>query len=164
MPTLGVVAVGKEMERTEKFFGGDTGAEYASGAHKHIHIGDQGRDHQVNTLQTGGGGVPTLGVVAVGKEMERTEKFFLLATRVLAENGANIVKSYYCEGFERVAAACPVPIVGAVGLEDIPAHIHSMSSLPDGLVSHLQGLRLGQLLPSGAYLPPQVREHRYAGL
>lgn len=47
--------------------------------------------------------------------MERTEKFFLLATRVLAENGANIVKSYYCDGFERVAAACPVPIVIAGG-------------------------------------------------
>ncbi len=60
-------------------------------------------------------GMPTLGVVAVGKEMARTEKFFLLATRVLAENGANIVKSYYCEGFERVAAACPVPIVIAGG-------------------------------------------------
>lgn len=60
-------------------------------------------------------GIPTLGVVAVGKEMERTEKFFLLATRVLAENGANIVKSYYCEGFEKVAAACPVPIVIAGG-------------------------------------------------
>ena len=62
-----------------------------------------------------GNGIPTLGVVAVGKDMERTEKFFLLATRVLAENGANIVKSYYCDGFERVAAACPVPIVIAGG-------------------------------------------------
>ena len=60
-------------------------------------------------------GIPTLGVVAVGKQMERTEKFFQMATRVLAENGANIVKSYYCEGFERVAAACPVPIVIAGG-------------------------------------------------
>ena len=60
-------------------------------------------------------GIPTLGVVAVGKEIERTEKFFQLATRVLAENGANVVKSYYCEGFERVAAACPVPIVIAGG-------------------------------------------------
>ena len=60
-------------------------------------------------------GIPTLGVVAVGKEMARTEKFFLLATRVLAENGANVVKSYYCEGFQRVAAACPVPIVIAGG-------------------------------------------------
>ena len=60
-------------------------------------------------------GIPTLGVVAVGKQMERTEKFFQLATRVLAENGANLVKSYYCDGFERVAAACPVPIVIAGG-------------------------------------------------
>jgi len=60
-------------------------------------------------------GIPTLGVVAVGKDMARDEKFFLLATRLLAENGAQVVKSYYCEGFERVAAACPVPIVIAGG-------------------------------------------------
>ena len=60
-------------------------------------------------------GIPTLGVVAVGKQMERTERFFQLATRVLAENGANVVKSYYCDGFEHVAAACPVPIVIAGG-------------------------------------------------
>ena len=64
-------------------------------------------------------GIPTLGVVAVGKDMERTERFFQLATRVLAENGANVVKSYYCEGFERVAAACPVPIV-IVGGKKLP--------------------------------------------
>lgn len=60
-------------------------------------------------------GIPTLGVVAVGKQMERTEKFFQLATRVVAETGANLVKSYYCDGFERVVAACPVPIVVAGG-------------------------------------------------
>ena len=60
-------------------------------------------------------GIPTLGVVAVGKEMERTTKFFLLATRMLAELGAHIVKSYYCEKFDQVAAACPVPIVVAGG-------------------------------------------------
>lgn len=59
--------------------------------------------------------IPTLGVVAVGKQMARTEQFFLLATRMLAENGAHLVKSYYCEGFERVVAACPVPIVIAGG-------------------------------------------------
>ncbi|MDR2892705.1 MAG: 3-hydroxy-5-phosphonooxypentane-2,4-dione thiolase [Deltaproteobacteria bacterium] len=60
-------------------------------------------------------GIPTLGVVAVGKQMARDEKFFLLATRLLAETGCHLVKSYYCEGFERVAAACPVPIVIAGG-------------------------------------------------
>ena len=60
-------------------------------------------------------GIPVLGVVAVGKQMARDTKFFLLATRVLAELGASIVKTYYCEDFEKVTAACPVPIVMAGG-------------------------------------------------
>lgn len=60
-------------------------------------------------------GIPTLGVVAVGKEMERTTKFFLLATRMLAEFGAGIVKTYYCDNFKNVVSACPVPIVVAGG-------------------------------------------------
>lgn len=60
-------------------------------------------------------GIPTMGVVAVGKEMERTDRFFKLATRVVAELGANLVKSYYCDNFEEVVAACPVPIVVAGG-------------------------------------------------
>ena len=60
-------------------------------------------------------GVPILGVTAVGKEMERTPKYFLLATRILAELGASFVKTYYCEDFEKVVAACPVPIVIAGG-------------------------------------------------
>lgn len=60
-------------------------------------------------------GIPTLGVVAVGKQMARDTKFFLLATRILAETGAHIVKSYYCDDFEKVVAACPVPIVIAGG-------------------------------------------------
>ncbi|MEC2159570.1 3-hydroxy-5-phosphonooxypentane-2,4-dione thiolase [Virgibacillus halodenitrificans] len=59
--------------------------------------------------------IPTMGVVAVGKEMERTTRFFLLATRMLAEFGAQIVKTYYCEDFEKVASATPVPLVVAGG-------------------------------------------------
>ncbi|MGD6902783.1 3-hydroxy-5-phosphonooxypentane-2,4-dione thiolase [Bacillus infantis] len=59
--------------------------------------------------------IPTLGVVAVGKEMERTTEFFLLATRMLAEFGVQIVKTYYCDDFEKVASACPVPLVVAGG-------------------------------------------------
>ncbi len=59
--------------------------------------------------------IPTLAVTAVGKEMERTTRYFTLATRVLAELGAHIVKTYYCDDFEKVAAACPVPIVIAGG-------------------------------------------------
>ena len=59
--------------------------------------------------------IPTLGVVAVGKQMERTPRFFKLATRIVAEMGANLVKTYYCDDFEEIVAACPVPIVVAGG-------------------------------------------------
>lgn len=59
--------------------------------------------------------IPVMGVTAVGKQMARDARYFGLATRICAENGAHIVKSYYCEGFEKVAAACPVPIVIAGG-------------------------------------------------
>ena len=60
-------------------------------------------------------GVPVLGVTAVGKEMARTTQYFLLATRILAELGASVIKTYYCDDFEKVVAACPVPIVIAGG-------------------------------------------------
>ena len=60
-------------------------------------------------------GIPTLGVVAVGKNMEKTTRFYLLATRMIAELGAHIVKTYYCEDFDKIVAACPVPIVVAGG-------------------------------------------------
>jgi putative autoinducer-2 (AI-2) aldolase len=59
--------------------------------------------------------IPTLGVVAVGKQMERTDRFFKLATRIVAEMGVQLVKTYNCENFEEIVAACPVPIVVAGG-------------------------------------------------
>ncbi|MFV0397805.1 MAG: 3-hydroxy-5-phosphonooxypentane-2,4-dione thiolase LsrF, partial [Bacteroidales bacterium] len=60
-------------------------------------------------------GIPVMGVTAVGKDMARDARYFGLASRVCAENGANIVKTYYCDGFANVVAACPVPIVIAGG-------------------------------------------------
>ena len=61
-------------------------------------------------------GIPVLGVTAVGKDMARDARYFRLATRVCAENGASFVKTYYTEeGFETVVAQCPVPIVIAGG-------------------------------------------------
>jgi putative autoinducer-2 (AI-2) aldolase len=61
-------------------------------------------------------GMPVLAVTAVGRDMERDAKYLRLATRICAELGASIVKTYYCaEGFETVTGACPVPIVVAGG-------------------------------------------------
>jgi len=60
--------------------------------------------------------VPVLGVTAVGKELVRDARYLSLATRVCAENGAHVIKTYYCTpGFEQVTAACPVPVVIAGG-------------------------------------------------
>ena len=61
-------------------------------------------------------GIPVLGVTAVGRELTRDARYLGLATRICAELGAQIVKTYYCaEGFERVTAGCPVPIEMAGG-------------------------------------------------
>ena len=60
-------------------------------------------------------GIPVLAVTAVGKEMVRDARYLGLATRIAAELGAQIVKTYYCEGFEKVVDACPVPVVIAGG-------------------------------------------------
>ena len=60
--------------------------------------------------------IPVLGVTAVGKELVRDSRYLAMASRVCAENGAAFVKTYYCdEGFEKVVASCPVPIVIAGG-------------------------------------------------
>jgi putative autoinducer-2 (AI-2) aldolase len=61
-------------------------------------------------------GMPVMGVTAVGKNMVRDAKYFRLACRIIAELGAQYVKTYYVEeGFETVTASCPVPIVMAGG-------------------------------------------------
>jgi putative autoinducer-2 (AI-2) aldolase len=78
-------------------------------------------------------GVPTIGVTAVGKELTRDARYLGLATRICAELGAQVVKTYYCaEGFDRVTAGCPVPIVMAGGkklpeLEALTMAYHAVS-------------------------------------
>ena len=60
-------------------------------------------------------GIPTLGVTAVGKDMARDARYLSMASRVCAENGAHVVKTYFCDDFEKVTSTCPVPIVLAGG-------------------------------------------------
>jgi 3-hydroxy-5-phosphonooxypentane-2,4-dione thiolase len=61
-------------------------------------------------------GIPTLAVTGVGKDMVRDARYFGLATRIAAEIGSHYVKSYFVEeGFEKIVAGCPVPIVIAGG-------------------------------------------------
>ena len=60
-------------------------------------------------------GIPVLAVTAVGKELGKDERYLSLACRVAAEQGAHIVKTYYCDNFEKVVQSCPVPIIVAGG-------------------------------------------------
>ena len=60
-------------------------------------------------------GLPVLAVTAVGKELGKDARYLSLACRIAAEQGAHIVKTYYCENFEKVVESCPVPIIVAGG-------------------------------------------------
>ena len=60
-------------------------------------------------------GMPVLAVTAVGKELGKDARYLSLACRIAAEQGAHIVKTYYCDNFEKVVQSCPVPIIVAGG-------------------------------------------------
>lgn len=60
-------------------------------------------------------GIPVIAVTAVGKDMVRDARYLALASRIAAEMGAHIVKTYYCDDFERVTQTCHVPVVIAGG-------------------------------------------------
>lgn len=60
-------------------------------------------------------GIPVLAVTAVGKEMARDARYLGLSCRIAAELGAHFVKTYYCDEFERVVEACPIPVIIAGG-------------------------------------------------
>ena len=60
-------------------------------------------------------GIPVLAVTAVGREMARDARYLGLCCRIAAELGAHIVKTYFCEDFEKVVQGCPVPVVIAGG-------------------------------------------------
>jgi putative autoinducer-2 (AI-2) aldolase len=61
-------------------------------------------------------GIPVMAVTAVGKELEKRDARYLgLSCRIGAELGARIVKTYWCENFDKVVHGCPVPVVMAGG-------------------------------------------------
>jgi putative autoinducer-2 (AI-2) aldolase len=80
-------------------------------------------------------GVPVLAVTAVGRELTRDARYLRLATRICAELGAQVVKTYYCaEDFDTVTAACPVPVVMAGGkkLPEIEALTMAHRAITEG--------------------------------
>ena len=138
-----------------------------------IYIGAE-YEHQsiknlVQLIDTGNKyGIPTMAVTGVGAEMKRDERYFSLATRIAAELGAHYVKSYFIEdGFERVCAGCPVPIVIAGGkkLPELDALTMAYKAIDQGaagvdMAQHLPVRRPGRHDPGGRCGRSQEREAR----
>lgn len=87
-------------------------------------------------------GIPVVAVTAVGKEMVRDEKYFALASRIAAEHGASIVKTYYCERFERIVDTCTVPVVIAGG-KKLP-EMEALQMAYDALQAGAAGVDMGR--------------------
>ena len=80
-------------------------------------------------------GIPVLAVTAVGKEMARDARYLGLASRICVEIGAHMVKTYYCEGFEKVVEACgnvPVVIAGGKKVDEKEALKIAFNAIRDG--------------------------------
>jgi putative autoinducer-2 (AI-2) aldolase len=91
-------------------------------------------------------GIPVLAVTAVGREMARDARYLALSSRIAAEMGANIVKTYYCKDFERVTGTCPVPIVMAGGkkLPELDALKMAYAAVTEGAVGVDMGRNIFQ--------------------
>jgi len=100
-------------------------------------------------------GIPVMGITAVGKTMTRDAKYFRLACRIIAELGAQYVKTYYVEdGFDTVTASCPVPIVMAGGkkLPEYDALTMAYKAVQQGAAGVDMGRNIFQSEAPGAML------------
>lgn len=89
-------------------------------------------------------GMPVMAVTAVGKELEKRDaRYLALATRIAAELGARVVKTYWCEGFERVSTGCPVPVIMAGGPK-VDTDYQVFQFVHDGLQKGAIGVNLGR--------------------
>jgi 3-hydroxy-5-phosphonooxypentane-2,4-dione thiolase len=88
-------------------------------------------------------GVPVLAVTAVGKEMARDARYLSLACRIAAELGAHIVKTYYCENFEKVVEGCPIPVIIAGG-KKLPKEIDALELAYNAVQHGAAGVDMGR--------------------
>lgn len=89
-------------------------------------------------------GIPILAVTAVGKELEKRDARYLgLACRIAAEFGAHLVKTYYCENFEKVVRSCPVPVIIAGGPK-LSSELDALKLTHDAIQSGAAGVDMGR--------------------
>ena len=89
-------------------------------------------------------GIPVMAVTAVGREMEKRDARYLgLCCRIAAEFGAKVVKTYWCEDFDKVVNGCPVPVVMAGGPK-CETETEVFEFVHDGMQRGAVGLNLGR--------------------
>lgn len=112
-----------------------------------------GSEHEHETLQNLANlvdeceeyGIPVMAVTAVGAELEKRDaRYLALASRIAAELGSRVVKTYYCEeGFEKVVRGCPVPIVIAGGPK-VESELEVFNWVHDAIQKGAVGVNLGR--------------------
>ena len=89
-------------------------------------------------------GIPVMAVTAVGRELEKRDaRYLAMASRIAAELGARVVKTYWCEDFDKVATGCPVPVILAGGPQ-VDTEREVFDFVYDGLQKGAIGVNLGR--------------------
>ncbi len=105
-------------------------------------------------------GIPVLAVTAVGKELEKRDARYLsLCCRMAAELGANIVKTYYCDDFEKVVKGCPVPLVIAGGPK-LETELDALQLAYDAVSRGASGVDMGRNIWQSNYPLAMIRAIR----
>ena len=89
-------------------------------------------------------GIPVMAVTAVGRELKKRDaRYLAMSCRIAAELGARVVKTYYCEKFEKVTQGCPVPVVIAGGPK-VDTEYEVLQFVYDGIRKGAIGVNLGR--------------------
>ena len=105
-------------------------------------------------------GMPVMAVTAVGAEMKKIDsRYIALASRIAAELGASIVKTYWCENFEKVIDGCHVPVVMAGGPK-VDTELEVFEFVHDGMQKGAIGVNLGRNVWKNEYPVPMIKALR----
>jgi len=101
-----------------------------------------------------------MAVTAVGKELEKRDARYLsLCCRIAAELGAKVVKTYWCENFDKVVNSCPVPVVIAGGPKT-ETDMEVLEFVADGMQKGAIGVNLGRNIWQNAHPVPMIKAIR----
>lgn len=105
-------------------------------------------------------GIPVMAVTAVGKELEKRDARYLgLCCRICAELGADVVKTYWCEDFDKVVNGCPVPVMMAGGPK-VDTDRQVFEFVRDGMERGAVGINLGRNVWQNKYPVPMAKALR----